>query len=263
MGRIIFITSFKGGVGKTTLTASLAAAFCALGKRVLVVDADYGNRCMDLVLGMQSSMLFDGADVLDGRVSAAEAVAVHDTNKGLFFLAAPAAPCGAVSAAAAGALMEQLRDGYDYILVDSSAEDNAVYRAFARSADDALVVSFHQSTAVRAAEKTATVLAEMGFSNIRLVVNSYHAEAERAGVLPSVLDIIERSHIGLIGVIPFDLNVTVMQEAGELPYSGSGRLTPYEAAVLNTALRITGRQVPLLKDVYKPKKLKSYLRRRG
>lgn len=263
MGRIIFITSFKGGVGKTTLTASLAAAFCALGKKVLVVDADYGNRCMDLVLGMQSSLLFDGADVLDGRVSAAEAVAVHDTNKSLFFLAAPATPCGTVSAAATGALMERLRDGYDYILVDSSAEDNAVYRAFARSADDALVVSFHQSTAVRAAEKTASVLADMGFSNIKLAVNSYHAEAEKAGVLPSVRDIIERSHIGLIGVIPFDLNVTVMQEAGALPYSGGGRLSSYEAAVLNTAQRITGRQVPLLKDVYKPKKLKSYLRDRG
>lgn len=256
LGRIIFITSFKGGVGKTTLTANLATAFTVLGKSVLVVDADYGNRCMDLVLGMENSSLFDSSDVIGGRIQAQNAIAVHETNKKLFFLAAPAASGVGLSATETERVLAELKKKYDFVLVDSSAEDSEVYRAFARSADDALVVSFHQSTAIRAAEKTASVLSQLGFSNIRLVVNSYHKEAEEAGVLPSVLDIIQRAHIKLLGVVPFDLGVTLAQEKGALPYCGGGRLKQYEAATLNIAKRILGQPIPLLKDVYKPKKLK-------
>ncbi len=259
MGRIIFITSFKGGVGKTTLTANLAAAFCALGQKVLVVDADYGNRCMDLVLGMENSTLFDSLDVISGRASIENAIAVHETNKKLFFLSAPAVQDAVVSATETEKLLASLKDRFDFILVDSSAEDSDTYRAFARSAEDAVVVSFHQSTAIRAAEKTATVLSSLGFTNIRLVVNSYHKDAQEAGVLPSVLDIIQRSHIGLLGVVPFDFGVSPMQEKGALPYKSSGKLAPFEAATLNIARRLLGDPVPLLKDVYKPKKLKEYL----
>lgn len=259
MGRIIFITSFKGGVGKTTLTANLATALTVLGKRVLVIDADYGNRCLDLVLGMENSSLFDSSDVLSGRTQAGNAIAVHEGNKRLYFLAAPAAFGGEISADDTVRLLTELKGQYDYVLVDSSAEDGAVYRAFARSADDALVVSFHQSTAIRAAEKTASVLSALGFHNIRLVVNSYHKEAEEDGVLPSVYDIIQRAHIRLLGVVPYDYGVSIMQEAGTLPYAGGGRLCPFEAATLNIAKRLTGEAVPLLKDVYKPQKLQKHL----
>lgn len=259
MGRIIFITSFKGGVGKTTLTANLATALTVLGKRVLVVDADYGNRCMDLVLGMENSSLFDSSDVISGRVDVKNAIAEHESNRRLSFLAAPAAFDSELSVTATVQLLATLKQQYDFVLVDSSAEDSPVYRAFARSADDALVVSFHQSTAIRAAEKTATVLSSLGFSNIRLVVNSYHKEAEEAGALPSVLDIIQRAHIRLIGVVPYDYSISLLQETGALPYGGSGRLCPFEAATLNIAKRLLGEPVPLLKDVYKPQKLQKHL----
>lgn len=259
MGRIIFITSFKGGVGKTTLTANLATALTVLGKRVLVVDADYGNRCMDLVLGMENSSLFDSSDVISGRVNAQSAIAQHESNGRLSFLAAPAAFSSELSVNGVVQLLAELKPQYDFVLVDSSAEDSRVYRAFARSADDALVVSFHQSTAIRAAEKTATVLSSLGFSNIRLVVNSYHKEAEEAGALPSVFDIIQRAHIRLLGVIPCDYGVALMQEKGALAFSGNGRLCPFEAATLNIAKRLLGEPIPLLKDVYKPQRLQKHL----
>ena len=259
MGRIIFVTSFKGGVGKTTLAANLAAALTVLGKRVLVVDADYGNRCMDLVLGMESDALFDSADVIWGRTSFENAVVRHGENERLHFLPAPAFSGSGVPHTRVVELFARIKEQYDFVIIDSSAEDGEVYRAFARSADDALVVTFHQSTAIRAAEKTAITLSELGFSGVRLVINCFHGEQARDGALPDVLDIIQRSHVRLLGLIPFDMAVPVMQEAGALPYTGSKRLMVYEAAVLNIAKRLCGVNIPLLDKVYNPKKLRKHL----
>ncbi len=259
MGRILFVTSFKGGVGKTTVAANISAALAALGKNVLVVDGDYGNRCMDLVLGMENAALFDGADAITGKVIAKNAIVRHEKQGKLYFLPAPAFFDGKLSPEDTCAFFAKLKSQFDFIVVDSSAEDSATYRAFARAADDAIVVSLHQSTAIRAAEKTAAMLASLGFANIRMVVNCYRAAAAKKGVLPSMLDIIGRAKIQLIGVIPFDENVTPRQEAGKIPYMEGGRLFPYEAACINIAKRCVGDRVALFKDVYKPKKLKKYL----
>ncbi|MBQ3081194.1 MAG: AAA family ATPase [Clostridia bacterium] len=260
MGRIIFVTSFKGGVGKTTLAANLASALTVLGKKVLVVDADYGNRCMDLVLGLENDVLFDSADVIGGKTDFENAVVRHSENERLYFLPAPAFSSGKVSATGVEELFASIKDRFDFVLVDSSAEDSALYRAFARGAEDALIVTFHQSTAIRAAEKTAIMLNGLGFSNVRLIVNCFHKEQAEDGVLPDVLDMIQRAHVQLIGIIPFDMGAPTLQEAGMLPFSKRrGKLMPYEAASLNVAKRLCGVYVPLLKDVYKPKKLKKYL----
>lgn len=261
MGRILFVTSFKGGVGKTTVAANISSALAALGKKVLVVDGDYGNRCMDLVLGLENASLFDGADAITGRVVATNAIVRHETEGRLFFLPAPAFFSGKLSPEDTCAFFSKLKEEFDFIVVDSSAEDSPTYRAFARAAEDALVVSLHQSTAIRAAEKTAAMLSELGFANIRMAVNCYRPEAARKGLLPTIAEIIGRAKIQLIGVIPFDDNVPTRQEAGALPFGGKGRLLPYEAASINIAKRLTGGRVPLFKDVYKPKKLKKYLQR--
>lgn len=259
MGRIIFVTSFKGGVGKTTVSANIASALALLGRRVLVVDADYGNRCMDLVLGMEDACLFDGADAITGRVDVHKAVKQHGVAAGLYFLPAPAFFSGSLSPEDTTAFFARLKADFDFIIVDSSAEDGDNYRAFARAAEDALVVTFHQTTAIRAAEKTAARLAELGYSNIRMVVNCYRAGAADKGLLPSMYDIIQGAKVQLIGAIPADEQVPLTQEAGRLPYLGKGRLAPYEAATLNIAKRLMGASVPLFKDVYRPKKLKKYL----
>lgn len=261
MGRIVFVTSFKGGVGKTTVSANIAAALTALGKTVLVVDGDYGNRCMDLVLGMENASVFDGADAIGGKVSAKNAIVRHDSNRRLFFLPAPAFFRGSMEAEATCAFFASLKADYDYIIVDSSAEDSGTYRAFARAAEDALVVTFHQSTAIRAAEKTAATLGSLGFANIRMVVNCYKADAAKKGLLPDMVDIINNAKIRLIGAIPYDETVALWQEAGRLSFTDAQRrrLAPFEAASLNIAKRLANGRVPLFKDVYKPKKLKKYV----
>lgn len=255
MGRVIFVTAFKGGVGKTTAAAGIAAALASLGKKVCVVDADFGMRCMDLVLGMESRVLFDCSDVLNGRCSLSEAVVPVIDGGSLWFLPAPMRYDGrAFPKEKADALFAELRGTYDFCLVDSSAELSDYYRLFAGEADEAIVVSLHQSTAVRAAEKTAANLASFGHWRIRLLVNGYRANLASARKLPSLLEMIRRSSIPLLGAVPASETLPADQERGETAFGGKERrrLRSYEAAFLNIALRLCGVSVPLLEGVAPP-----------
>ena len=182
MGRVIFVTAFKGGVGKTTAAAGIAAALASLGKRVCIVDADFGMRCMDLVLGLENSVLFDCGDVLAGRCSLEDALMRVDESGNLRFAS--------------------IRANCDYCIVDSSAELTDYYRSFAREADEAVVVSLHQSTSIRAAEKTAANLAAIGYRRVRLLVNGYRYRFAAEGRLPTVLEVIRRSSVPLLGGDP-------------------------------------------------------------
>ncbi len=260
-GRVIFITGFKGGVGKTTVTANIAAALRSLEKRVLIVDGDFGMRSMDMVLGVESRTLFDCYDVLKGSIEPERAIIGEG---GLYFLPAPMNYDGEeIPLENFHALFDRLRARFDFVLIDSSADPSSFYMSFARSADDALIVSLHQSTAVRAAEKTAILLSDLGFENLRLVINGYRKKYAESGVLPSIIDIINRSSIPLIGVVPFNDSMSPDQEQGYLTFSGGSnkKLKTYEVAFFNIAKRICGQRVPLFTEVYKPKKKKHYLAR--
>ena len=263
LGRVIFITGFKGGVGKTTATANIAAALRALEKRVLIIDGDFGMRCMDIVLGCESDSLFDCYDVLLGRCEPERAI-IGDA--GLYFMPAPM-NCGGdiIPQERFNQLFDKLRRRYDYCLIDSSADASPYYLSFAAAADDAIVISLHQSTAIRAAEKTAVTLTGLGFKNLRLIVNGYRREYAEKGLLPPIIDIINRSSVRLIGVVPFDDRLPADQEAGHLTFTGEfgRRFRPYEAAFFNIARRICGERFPLFEDVYKPKKKKYYIAKCG
>lgn len=262
-GRVIFITGFKGGVGKTTVTANIAAALRAMEKRVLVVDGDFGMRCMDIVLGYENDTVFNCFDVLLGRCEPESAIT---GNEGLYFMPAPLHYSGEqIPTEKFIALFQLLRKRYDYCLIDSSADPSPYYLSFAAAADDAIVVSLHQSTAIRASEKTASKLAEMGFKNLRLIINGYRKKYAEKNKLPPIIDIINRSAISLLGVVPFEDCLPADQEAGYLTFSGkyNRKFKHYEAAFFNIARRICGERIPLFQDVYKTKKKKHYFKNSG
>ncbi len=255
MGRVIFVTAFKGGVGKTTAAAGIACALASLGKRVCIVDADFGMRCMDLVLGLENSVLFDCGDVLAGRCSLEDALVQVGESGLLRFLPAPMRYDGSeLPRERADELFASIRANFDYCIVDSSAELTDYYRSFAREADEAVVVSLHQSTSIRAAEKTAANLAAIGYRRVRLLVNGYRYQFAASGRLPTVLEVIRRSSVPLLGVIPASECLPADQECGETPFGGKERrrLKPYEVAFLNIALRLCGAGVPLFESVMTP-----------
>ena len=261
MGRVIFVTGFKGGVGKTTVAANVASALYALGNRVLVIDGDFGMRCMDMVLGLESDILFDGSDVLSGRCSAGAAMAEVKGRNGFSFIPAPMNLSeDNLQKDSFSDMIDSVRADFDFIIIDSCAEMTDYYRSFAATADEAIIVTLHQSTSVRSAEKTAARLSAMGIPELSLVVNGYRDKEASAGKLPDIASIIERSSVKLIGVVPFDGNMPASQEASELAFTGDMRkkASGSETAFLNIAKRLRGKRVPLYENVEKPIRRSNY-----
>jgi septum site-determining protein MinD len=234
-----------------------------MGKRVLVIDGDFGMRCMDLVLGCESDTVFDCFDVLLGRCEPEKAITGEE---GLYFMPAPMNFAEEpVPSEKFTELFGKLRQKYDFCIIDSSADPSPYYLAFAASADEAIIVAHHQSTAVRAAEKTALQLSGLGFNDLRLIINGYRSEYAEKGRLPAIIDIINRSTVGLIGVVPYDENLPADQEKGYLTMSceKNSRLRKYEAAFVNIASRLCGLKVPLFYNVYSPKRKNFYMKKFG
>ena len=114
MGRVVFVTGFKGGVGKTTVSANLAATLHAMGNKVLIIDGDFGMRCMDMVLGLENDTLFDCTDILAGRCSATAALTEIGGETSFSFIPAPINHTGEqYSKTAFSALFSELREDYD------------------------------------------------------------------------------------------------------------------------------------------------------
>ncbi|MBR2900685.1 MAG: AAA family ATPase [Clostridia bacterium] len=261
LGRIIFVTGFKGGVGKTTVSANVASTLYALGNKVLVIDGDFGMRCMDMVLGLESETLFDCSDVLSGRCSPAAAMCEVDGNTDFMFIPAPMnMPDEKYPQSAFASFFAEVREDFDYIIIDSCAEMTDYYMSFARQADEAIIVTLHQSTSVRAAEKTAIRLSAMGIKELSLVVNGYRESFAEKGRLPDIIDIINRSSVKLLGVVPYCEKLSASQEAAELSFMGNLRRKAkvWESAFYNIAKRLTGKRVLLFEGSDNQKRRSTY-----
>lgn len=261
MGRVIFVTGFKGGVGKTTVSANLAATLHALGNKVLVIDGDFGMRCMDMVLGLENETLFDCSDVLLGRCAPTAALTEVRDMPDFSFIPAPMNHSGEkIPQSAYRDLFSELREDFDFIIVDSCAEMTDYYLSFASQADEAIIVTLHQSTSVRAAEKTATRLSAMGVKTLSLVVNGYRESFAEKGRLPNIADIINRSSVRLLGVVPYNEKIQAAQEAAELAFTGNLRKKAliHEAAFYNIALRVCGHRIRLFDGMDQLKRRNAY-----
>lgn len=261
MGKILFVASYKGGVGKTTVSAGISAALAMQGKKVLIIDGDFHMRCMDLVLNSESDFIFDALDVLLGRCTAQEAIIKNCGLAGLDFLPAPLIYENVTEPLENAAdLMAELKSGYDYIIIDSGADTPGIYDSFAGIADEGIIVTFQQSTSIRAAEVTAGKLSSLGLDSVRLIINSYRSNGVRAKILPDAFESVTRSGIPLLGIVPYSPKIIENQEKGILPLSKEKIfIQPFEAAFGNIAKRIMGNRIPLFNGIWFFPKRKNFI----
>ena len=203
MQGVVAITSGKGGVGKSTLTAAAGLFLARAGKRVCLIDMDMGLRSLDIMLGMEDRVVFDLADVAEGMCRVKQALVKHRDYPGLCLIsAAQTRGSEAVSALQARRVVGQLADRFDWVMIDCPAGVGRGFRTALSAAQQAVVVSTPGAVELRDAERVAALIRHMDLPDPMLALNRVrpqHMEQEQWG-LPAYLKRLEDSR--LIALIP-------------------------------------------------------------
>lgn len=244
-GKVITITSGKGGVGKTTTTANLGTALVMLGKKVAVVDADIGLRNLDVVLGLENRIVYDLVDVVEGRAKLRQALIKDKRHPELCLLpAAQTRDKNAVSPEQMADLTRQLAADFDYVLVDSPAGIEQGFRNAIAGAELVIIVTTPEVSAVRDADRIIGLVEAAELPTPQLILNRIKPAMVRRGDMLSVEDVKEILAIEVIGIVPEDESVVVSTNRGEAVVFD--QVAKAGKAYQNIARRILGETVPFL-----------------
>jgi len=243
--RTITITSGKGGVGKTTLTANLAVALATRGQRVAAIDADIGLRNLDVVMGLENRIVYDLVDVVEGTCRLRQAMIRDKRVEGLYLLpAAQKRDKMAVSPDDMRRLVDHLRKDFDFILVDSPAGIERGFQNALAGATEAIIVTTPEVSAVRDADRIIGLVEAAEKGPPKLVINRIKPTMVKRGDMLSTEDVLEVLAIGLLGIIPEDEAIIVSTNRG-LP-EAYNLDSPAGTAFHNISRRLLGEQVPFM-----------------
>ena len=245
--QVITVTSGKGGVGKTTVSANLAAALAMMGKKVVALDADIGLRNLDVVMGLENRIVYDLVDVVEGRCRLRQAMIRDKRFPELYLIpAAQTRDKMAVSPSDMVLVCDQLREEVDYVVVDSPAGIERGFRNAVAPADRVIIVTNPEISAVRDADRIIGLIEAEEKGPGYLIINRLKPAMVARGDMLSIEDVLDILAISLIGVVPEDDAILVSTNRG-LPVAMSAtNSTSASQAFRNIAHRLTGQNVPLM-----------------
>lgn len=246
MGVVYAITSGKGGVGKTTTVANISTGLAMKGYSVAVVDGDIGLRNLDLVMGLENRIVYDLVDVIEGRATLKQALIKDKKLKGKLQLlpASQTKDKNAVTPEQMTKLSEELKKDFDFVFVDSPAGIEQGFRNAVAGADEVIIVTNPELSAIRDADRVVGLLDAYGKKAPKLAINRIRPDMVRRGEMIQVEEIIEALEVELLGIIPDDQAVIISTNKGEavIREEGSKAAKAYD----NIVRRIIGEDVPLL-----------------
>lgn len=242
-GQVIVVTSGKGGVGKTTTTASLGSALALRGQRVLVVDADIGLRNLDVILGLENRIVFNLVDVAKNVCKPAQAIIKSKRSNNLYLLpASQTDDKDVVNEDDVKAVLENFKREFHFIIIDSPAGIEQGFRNACAGAEKAIIVTTPEVPAIRDADRVIGLLSARGIEP-SLVVNRLDLNMVRRGDMLSVHDVQEILGIPLVGVVERDESIIVAANTGEpVVYNPKSRAGQSFSRI---AGRLCGEQIPM------------------
>ncbi len=242
-GRIITITSGKGGVGKTTATANIGVALARRGQRVACVDADIGLRNLDVVMGLENRIVYDLVDVVEGRARLRQALIKDKRLPELQLLpAAQTREKSAVNEKQMIKLCDDLRREFDFVLIDSPAGIELGFKNSIAPADEVLIIVTPEVSSVRDADRVIGLTEASEKSSPKLIINRLRPAMVRRGEMMDTADVLEVLAIELIGIVPEDETIITSTNKGQ-PVALEDRSVA-GAAFTHIAQRLLGEEVP-------------------
>ncbi|MEX1247715.1 MAG: septum site-determining protein MinD [Anaerolineales bacterium] len=242
-GRVITVTSGKGGVGKTTATANIGAALASIGKKVVCLDADIGLRNLDVVMGLENRIVYDIVDVVEGRCKLRQAMIRDKRLEELHLIpAAQTRDKNAISPKDMQRVCDELRKDFDFILIDSPAGIERGFKNAIAPADEIIIITNPEVSAVRDADRIIGIVEAEQKGPPKLVINRINSDLVERGDMLAVADVLELLAVDLIGIVQEDQAVLVSTNRGTPialePRSKTGQ------AFRDIARRLAGEQVP-------------------
>ncbi len=246
-GRVIVITSGKGGVGKTTATANIGVALALSGLSIVLVDTDIGLRNLDILMGLENRVVYNLVDVVEERCKIRQALIKDKKLPNLCLLpAAQTRDKTAVNAEQMKTLCSELKNLFDYVLVDSPAGIEGGFQNAIAGAEEAIIITTPEMSAVRDADRIVGLLEarKEEITQYRLVINRMRPDMVKTNDMMSVEDVLEILSVRLLGVVPEDEDIIISTNKGE-PVAGTDN-TRSGLAYRNVARRLRGEDVPLM-----------------
>jgi septum site-determining protein MinD len=262
MSRTIVITSGKGGVGKTTVTANLGMTLAKMGHRVALVDGDFGLRNLDLLLGLENRVVYTAVEVLAGECRLEQALVRDKRQPGLVLLPATQnRKAEMITPNHMKWMIGELAPQFDFILIDSPAGIEMGFKNAIAAAQEALIVTTPEISAVRDADRVIGLLEASNITPARLIVNRLRPAMVEASDMMSVEDVSEILAVQLIGVVPEDERVITSTNRGEPLVLEQNSPSRAAQAFENIARRLCGEKTPYLELVEERDNLFARLRK--
>ena len=251
-GRVIVITSGKGGVGKTTTSANIGTALAKQGHKVVLIDTDLGLRNLDLLLGLENRIVYTIVDVIEERCKLKQALVKDKKNPNLQLLAAAQTrDKSAVNADQLKEICDTLKETNDFVLVDCPAGIEQGFQNAVAGASEAIVVTTPEMSAIRDADRIIGLLAtKEEITSTKLLLNRVRPSLIKSNEMMSVDDVVGILEIPLVGIIPEDTGIITSTNKGEPIVNDEEALAG--KAYRNVAQRILGEEIPFL-DLDEPK----------
>jgi len=243
--QVITVTSGKGGVGKTTAVANLAAALAMDGKKVVCIDGDIGLRNLDVVMGLENRIVYDIVDVIEGRCKLKQAMIRDKHYPDLYLIpAAQTRDKNAVSPSDMVRICKDLRADSDFVVIDSPAGIERGFRNAIAAADRVLVVTNPEVSAVRDADRVVGILEAEEKGTPSLIINRLNSNLVKNNDMLSAEDVLDLLGIHLLGIVPEDEAVLIGSNRGA-PVVTNGKSRAGQA-FRNIAKRLQGQDVPFM-----------------
>jgi len=259
MGEVITITSGKGGVGKSTLSANLSVGLAESGKKVVAVDFDIGLRNLDMILGLENRIVYDVIDVMEDRCNLSQALINDKRSKNLYFLpASQTSDKTILDKDKVQKLVESLKKEFDIIILDSPAGIESGFEHSIFLADRAIIVTTPDVSAVRDADRVIGIIdaksqkAKDGGEVLKhVVINRLKPEMVESGSMLSVDDVLNILALPLIGIVPDDEEIITSTNEGEPIFYNKNSMAG--EAYRRITKRILGEDISFME--IKPKKV--------
>lgn len=244
MSEVFVITSGKGGVGKTTTSANIGTGLAMMNKKVVLIDTDIGLRNLDVVMGLENRIVYNLVDIIEGNCRIKQALIRDLRYPNLYLLpSAQTKDKSAVSPEQMKKLIDQLKQDFDYVILDCPAGIEQGFKNAIAGANRALVVTTPEVSAIRDADRIIGLLKEYRMEHVSLIVNRLRYDMIRRGDMMSVDDVVDILNLELIGTIPDDENVVISTNQGE-PLVGSNTMAGQ--AYRDICDRILGKDIPVI-----------------